>query len=263
MKKKKIIKKEVGKMYQDKFVAVIKHNKKVLREINKSVFLPVLAEYEIFIKNLNSKDALVSILINETEDILDNQKLIIKNNSIFLLEGILNKNKVINKFKFTQETNKIYINFQFMKTNINHSPETSWCYPHWYEDSEYIFCNKSFLPIITYTGISSKTASVLSGDIVQPKIENKPLEDLNLSINSNIFIPQFDDTTPAPAPIQTFEDNIEDQTYNITLTLKNSIKENQLIDKPILVSTKVKCSVCGHKNRSNSKFCPVCGTAVF
>jgi len=78
-------------VYQNKLVVVIKHNGKILREKDDNVvYLPFLAEYEIFIKNLNSVEAVISISI-DGKDILDNQNLVIRANSNCSLEGLLKK----------------------------------------------------------------------------------------------------------------------------------------------------------------------------
>jgi hypothetical protein len=97
-------------VYQQKLVAVIKHNGKILREKdNNTVYLPFLAEYEIFMKNLESRDVVINISI-DGEDVLDNQQLVIKAGSNCSLEGFMKGNKVSNRFKFIQKTGKIQNN---------------------------------------------------------------------------------------------------------------------------------------------------------
>jgi len=44
-------------VYQQKLVAAIKYNGKILRELdNNTVYLPFLAEYQIIVKNLETRD---------------------------------------------------------------------------------------------------------------------------------------------------------------------------------------------------------------
>lgn len=99
-------------VYQQKLVAVIKCNGKILREQdNNTVYLPFLAEYEIFIKNLESRDCVIDISI-DGQNVLDNHSIVIKANSSASLEGFLKGNKVTNKFRFIQKTKKIQDNRQ-------------------------------------------------------------------------------------------------------------------------------------------------------
>ena len=119
-------------VYHQKLVAVIKYNGKILREKdNNTVYLPFLAEYELFIKNLESRDAVLNISI-DGQDILDNQQLVVKANQTCTLEGFLKGNTITNKFKFIQKTNKIQdfrgdkiddglIRIEYQFTKLNHS----------------------------------------------------------------------------------------------------------------------------------------------
>ncbi len=142
-------------VYQQKLVAVIKYNGKILREKDNSlVYLPFNSEYEILIKNLESRDCVVNISI-DGQDVLDKQQLIVRANSSCSLEGFLKDNKVTNRFKFIQKTSKIQdyrgdkiddgiirIEYRFVKLNqnivsINHTQintyETVWFHPYWCE----------------------------------------------------------------------------------------------------------------------------------
>ena len=146
-------------VYQQKLVAVIKYNGKILREKDNSlVYLPFNSEYEILIKNLESRDCVVNISI-DGQDVLDKQQLIVRANSSCSLEGFLKDNKVTNRFKFIQKTSKIQdyrgdkiddglirIEYKFVKLNqniisINHTHhhhhfetyETIWFHPYWCE----------------------------------------------------------------------------------------------------------------------------------
>lgn len=94
-------------VYSQKFIAVVKANGRVLREKdNNTVYLPFNTEYELFFKNLESRDCIVNVSI-DGNDVLNNNKIIIKANSTSNLEGFLKNNKVTNKFKFIKKTQKI------------------------------------------------------------------------------------------------------------------------------------------------------------
>lgn len=93
-------------VYQEKFVAVIKVGGKVLREQGDLVTLPFGCEYEILLKNLDSRKAVVDISV-DGQDVLNGSQLIVYPNSEFSLQGFLQGNHVKNKFKFIQKTKEI------------------------------------------------------------------------------------------------------------------------------------------------------------
>jgi hypothetical protein len=62
---------------------------------------------------------------------------------------------------------------------------------------------------------------------------------------------------------QSWTSPLEDQSYTIIIKLRGTDKADQPVEKPVLVSNKVKCSTCGRNNKSHIKYCPECGTAVF
>ena len=310
-------------VYQQKLVAVIKYNGKILREVDNTVSIPFLAEYEIFIKNLESRDVVINISI-DGEDVLDGQTIVIRANSSYSLEGFLKGNKVTNKFKFIQKTEKIQnyrgdrvddglirIEYRFTKINqtiTTHYVEgTHWHHPFWcdcprcrpYRIVQYPIFNipyYSIAPLVNYGGSSSGTVFTMPnaipsvtagtsdeslsgvtnhsqfncGNNISNNIggqigANNPV--LN-SVNANAFIPQFDEgiTVKGSESDQKLQpawtSPLEDQSYTIILKLKGSDKNDVPLEKPILVSTKVKCSTCGHNNKSNIKYCPECGTAL-
>lgn len=89
--------------YQEKFVAAVKCNGAILREKDGTVTIPFDSEYTIFLKNLDSRDALVKVSI-DGEDVLGGNNLIIKGNSSSEIKGFIKKEKFKNKFKFIQKT---------------------------------------------------------------------------------------------------------------------------------------------------------------
>ena len=73
--------KEINMMYQEKFIAVVKCNNKILREQNKcEVHLPFGSEYSLLFKNLDSRRVNVNVSIDGT-DILFGRSLVIDANS--------------------------------------------------------------------------------------------------------------------------------------------------------------------------------------
>ena len=93
-------------VYQSKFVVVVKSSGKILREQGDVINLPFGCEYELLLKNLDSRDASVAISI-DGQDVLNGQALIIRAGQESNLEGFLSGTKVTNKFKFIQKTKQI------------------------------------------------------------------------------------------------------------------------------------------------------------
>ena len=290
-------------VYQQKLVAVIKCNGKILREVDNTVLIPFLAEYEIFIKNLESRDAVIKISI-DGEDVLDNQSIIIKANSSCSLEGFLKGNKVSNKFKFIQKTAKIQdhrgdrvddglvrIEYQFTKINQTittthrHVHDNHWYHPYWcdcpicrpYYIKPYVQ-PFPFSPIVensiqaSYSASGNLGAAVGSNNVsgpVKKSILRSATEDKSQDVINQAFMPQFDEGISVKGSEseqklqEAWVSPLEDQSYTIVLRLRGCDSKSVPVEKPVLVSTKVKCSTCGRSNKSHIKFCPECGTALF
>ena len=94
-------------MYNNKLAMAVKVNGKVLREFkegdNFKSYIPFGSEYSIYIKNMNSVRALVSISI-DGEDVADGDQYVVNANSTleierFMRNGNLNEG---NRFKFIE-----------------------------------------------------------------------------------------------------------------------------------------------------------------
>lgn len=95
-------------MYQQKLVACVKVDGKILRESGDSVSVPFGSEYSIFLKNLNTVRVQVKVSIDGT-DATEGSWLVIPPNSSIELERFIknaNMNRG-NRFKFIERTGKI------------------------------------------------------------------------------------------------------------------------------------------------------------
>lgn len=139
-------------MYKKDFVAVIKCNGKILREIDDVVTIPFGSEYSILLKNLNSRKAQISITI-DGKDVLDGKNLVVDGNKETELKGYMRGFSAKNRFKFIQKTKEISehrgdfiddgivrIEYQFEKKIVTQRVRTEYC-NHTYRD-----------PIIVYNG---------------------------------------------------------------------------------------------------------------
>lgn len=118
-------------MYQNKFVAAIRANGKILREFTDTVYIPFSTEYEICLKNLNSVRAIVNIFI-DGDNVIPGGLVLQAGQEINLERSVKNGNlNEGNRFKFVERTGAIEshrgikledgiirIEFQFEKDNV-------------------------------------------------------------------------------------------------------------------------------------------------
>lgn len=92
-------------MFNNRFVLAIRASGKILRENNAIVTLPFGAEYEIVLKNLNSRRALVSVSVDGKEA-TEGRRLVIGPNETCILERAINNGNLHsgNRFKFIERT---------------------------------------------------------------------------------------------------------------------------------------------------------------
>jgi hypothetical protein len=94
-------------MYQNKLVASLKANGKILREFKDTVYCPFGAEYSILLKNLNTVRAVVNVYI-DGEDMLPGGLVLNAGQEVDLERSIKNGNLMEgNRFKFIERTNTI------------------------------------------------------------------------------------------------------------------------------------------------------------
>jgi len=220
--------------YNNKFVAVVKCNGKILVEKNGIVHIPFGSEYTILLKNLNSVKAVVDITI-DGQDILDSNRLIVHPNSSNELKGFMKDNRVTNKFKFIQKTEEIS---DFRGDNIDDGIirieitfETS-LIPNW----GYYTYNQNYTSPISKSAVSYRFTS----EGITVKGDN--------NVNQS-FAPGF--TNP-----------LEYSSSVIILILRGIREDNTKVSNLISVKNKVFCETCGTRNLPKNKFCYNCGTCL-
>ena len=99
-------------MYSNKFAACIMVDDEVVREVRKdgadNIYLPFGTDYQIRLKNLDHRRAVVSISI-DGEDALDGSRLVVEGNSTTDLKGKLDSktNNARNGFRFIEKTERV------------------------------------------------------------------------------------------------------------------------------------------------------------
>lgn len=259
-------------VYKENFVAVIKDSSgKILREQGEFITLPFGSEYSILLKNLDSRKAVVSIHIDGNE--VTDGKIIVNPNSDCELKGFLKGNKVRRKFKFIEKTDRISeyrgdrpddgiirVEVTFEKKYEEVTQKIRWKYE--YNDNPW---NIQYYTSYVSGGFIQNLKPCIMGEsgpeYVIPKSElsnSVQVNQVNCSNDQGITV-EGNDVKQDFVYAQT--QPLEDQSTVIIIRLKGH-KNNQKVQKPVYVKTKLQCKICGKKSKSNNKFCPECGTRL-
>ncbi len=262
-------------MFNQKLVASIKANGKVLREFKDTVYIPFASEYSILLKNLNTVRALVNVFI-DGENAVPGGLVIDPGRTVDLERWIKNGNlSEGNKFKFIERTGAIEdgprgikledglvrIEYQFeVPRPVINIPNTFWNTPVY---------GSSLTRGFGSSGISGST-----GDWAGPAGAVTCSASLN-SVSDAAFDVQASAasykndigiTVPGSKSTQSFSTTsigtLELEKHNIVLKLVGDLGDNKPVSKPVTVKAKPKCTTCGKQNKAHAKFCSECGTAL-
>lgn len=247
-------------VYKDNFVAVVKCDGKILREIDGVVRLPFGSEYSILMKNLDARRVVVSVDI-DGENVTDG-KIIINGNSTFELKGRVKDLKVEKSFKFIEKTEDVVkergdriddgiirIEYQYeddkwyLSDYKYYKPFPQWeiyyyppkSYEYEWADGTKIWCTTSgysysYSSSYRYEGQNDEGVTVDGSDTDQRFVESN-------------------------API------LEQTKHVITIKLKGRATEGP-VKVPVTTKDKIKCKTCGKSSKSSFKYCPHCGTRL-
>jgi hypothetical protein len=248
-------------MYNQKLVASIKANQKVLREFKDTVYIPFASEYSILLKNLNTTRAVVNVFI-DGENVVPGGLVIDPGRTVDLERWIKNGNlSEGNKFKFIERTQAIEDGPRGIKL----------------EDGlirvEYQFeIPRPVLNIPTWTsstltrGISGSTGDWASPMGATYSTTNASLNSFNVTASAASFQNETGITVPGSKSTQSFQHvtvgTLESTVHNIVLKLVGDLGDNKPVEKAVTVKHKPKCVTCGKQNKAHAKFCTECGTAL-
>ena len=248
-------------MYNQKLVASIKANQKVLREFKDTVYIPFASEYSILLKNLNVTRAVVNVFI-DGENVVPGGLVIDPGRTVDLERWIKNGNlSEGNKFKFIERTQAIEDGPRGIKL----------------EDGlirvEYQFeIPRPVLNIPTWTsstltrGISGSTGDWASPMGATYSTTNASLNSFNVTASAASFQNETGITVPGSKSTQSFQHvtvgTLESTVHNIVLKLVGDLGDNKPVEKAVTVKHKPKCVTCGKQNKAHAKFCTECGTAL-
>lgn len=240
-------------MYNQKLVASVKANRKILREFKDTVYIPFASEYSILLKNLNTTRAVVHVFIDGEDQTPSG--LVINAGQELEFERSLKNGSLTegNKFKFIERTGaveqhrgikledgivRIEYQFELPPVSINNSILRD--------------LNRGWITAsgATYSSTSASLNSVVSAQ----------------ASSINTYYNDAGVTVPGSKSTQTFTTTymgaLDPTKHTIVLKLLGETPDNKPVEKPVTVKHKPKCVTCGKQNKAHAKFCVECGTAL-
>jgi hypothetical protein len=264
-------------MYNQKLVASIKANSKVLREFKDTVYINFGAEYSILLKNLNTTRAVVNVFI-DGENVVPGGLVIDPGRTVDLERWIKNGNlSEGNKFKFIERTGAvekhrgvkledglIRIEFQFELYDMNQFFMNNQIY------------NKSIMRGIggdtfavpqgtgsaLYSSVSGSTCdgawlsasgAMTNSMNVSAQAQSMPANDVGITVAGSKSEQRFTTTSMGV---------LEAEKHSIIFMLLGETEDNKPVLQPVNVKMKPKCTSCGKQNKATNKFCSECGTSL-
>lgn len=270
-------------MFNQKLVASLKANGKILREFKDTVYCPFGAEYSILLKNLNTVRALVNVYI-DGENQTPGGLVLNAHQEVDLERSIKNGNLIEgNCFKFIERTGaveqhrgikledgivRIEYQFEIPRPIINMDWNNTLINGAY--DNYKTYNINGMLRSVDYTAGEAMKATASTAI-------NSTLQSMNISATSahdgmatmDSYVPPLNDagiTVPGSKSTQKFQTAyigaLDPQTHSIVLKILGETPDNEPVRKPVTVKTKQKCITCNHTNKISAKFCSECGTAL-
>lgn len=251
-------------MYVEKFVVSLKVDGKYLRDNESTVRIPFGTEYSIYLKNLESRDCVAKVFI-DNKDVLNGKELIIRSGNFIELEGFLNGMSVKNKFKFIELTKEIEENRGYNPEDSLIRVEVKYQKPkpivqefvsHW----TYVYPNFSTWNENTYSnntfGTSYRSVGGMSSgnsEINSLAMSGVPTSDVGITVKGQETNQDFG---------YGYIGELEEFYHVIVLKLSGYKKNKTEVQQYVTTKEKIKCLTCGKENSTEFKFCPKCGTFI-
>lgn len=245
-------------MYNQKLVASIKANRKILREFKDTVYVPFASEYSILLKNLNTVRAVVHVYI-DGEDQTPSGLVLNAGQEIDFERSLKNGSLTEgNRFKFVERTGAVEqhrgikledgivrIEYQFEKPPVAFNTM-----PTWQVDSVMRGISKGS---VTAGFPNSATYSSTSASLNSVNVSAQSCNDAGITVAGSKSTQSFSTT---------YVGALEADKHIIVLKLLGETPDNKPVVKPVTVKHKPKCTTCGKQNKAHAKFCTECGTAL-
>ncbi len=281
--------------YSNKLVCSVKVNNKILREKttnNESiVYVPFGSEYSLLLKNLGGRNAVVNIEIDGRK--VTDGGFYINAGQTAEIERFVDSLTEGRRFKFIEKTDEISdfrgdriddgmirVTWQFeaakpeivKKTVVtdhyhyNHHGFGCRCWmcsPNiWYGPITYSKTSQS-IPLNSETIYSSSNINIsCATNNAMNSADKGQLEGLlTRSLNENDSGITVEGSKSNQKFSTVYADTLEENIHSMVIILKGT-RDKVAIQKPIIVSDKLRCETCGRKWSSNFEFCAKCGTAL-
>jgi hypothetical protein len=271
-------------MYNQKLVASIKANGKVLREFKDTVYIPFGSEYSFLIKNLNITRAVVNVFI-DGENVVPGGLVIDPGRTVDLERWIKNGNlSEGNKFKFIERTTaiedgprgikledglvRVEYTFEIPRPIINIT-DAFWKSQPIYGNTNASYNVNGMMRSVDMSANGATVQAQASAAVDQYCADNgiKTTSEIHDGLATmDSFQNDVGITVPGSKSTQTFQHTtvgtLESTVHNIVLKLVGDLGNNKPVQKAVTVKAKPKCVTCGHQNKATAKFCTECGTAL-
>jgi hypothetical protein len=252
-------------MYSDKLVVALKSQNKILREFKDTVYCPFGSEYSVFVKNLNTVRALVSVFIDGT-DIAEGTSFIVQPGESIDLERFVKNGNMDsgNKFKFiertanienhrgiTAEDGLIRVEFKFERRNNSAMSNPVNGSRVLYSGGVQGSLNGDYRSK-SIASLGSVAMTYLSDIAPQCSITATSVNDVGITAPGSVSEQQFTRGQYFPT---------ESMVYNIVLKIVGELDQKP-VAVPVTVKSKPRCESCGKVNKAASKFCSECGTSL-
>jgi len=289
-------------MHKDMLVVSLRpssSSNRFYKETNGKVYIPSGEEYEIYIKNLNSVGAVVTIEIDGKNAYGSEESFFIRPNETFTLKG----DRSNRAFKYIRKTEKISqhrgdkiedgiirVSYQFEEPlpevvkkveEVTHIHNNHYGYPYWH-GGYYGTCNadtkrdpilRSFVNNIGQVQSSNNTITTDScsiNDWYESPLMSDTLERSVERSKPSKLIPSNNDV--AGITVQGSEVNqnfvtvttrkLQEQIHVIILQLFVETVTGNPVTQKMTSRQKTQCKICGQWNSPGNNFCYECGAAV-
>ncbi len=262
-------------MYKENFVMSIKSGNKFLQESNNEVFLPFLSEYSIFLKNKNSKRALVSVEI-DGKDVFNGEKLVLNAGQSIDLERFVEELNSGRKFRFIEKSDAIIeyrgnqpedglvkVSFQyeelpktyggslFEKGFIDRGPT----FGPTFRDSDFGIRSMGLMDTFGPTSMAINSNSLNQSSLNYSDSNNIQSQINNTQKKEGITVKGSESTQKFRKTNSFFQ--LEKESYVMILKLKGYSKTDTEIVEPITKKSKKICTSCGKKWPYEYTYCPI------
>lgn len=262
-------------MHSNNFVFCIKHNGKVLRELDGKVYLPFGAEYALYLKNLDSRKAKVRVFI-DGQNVTGDSCLIVNGRSYMEVERFITSNMSRgNRFKFIErnaaveagrgvqaEDGLVRVEFEY------EVPHTLYRTPPIHGVRLRGMNTGDYNPPTTFSVSNSAGAQEfncsVSGNVSYSENVYHGTA-TTVSAPRSAFVNQAGITAPGSISDQQFtyvpDFATDGVVFTMTLQLLGDTGQH-LVQAPVTVKTRPVCSTCGTTGAANARFCAACGTSL-